>query len=169
MRIIIGIVVLLIILVVGFNAIVKSGEKNHEAIVEEKKAYANRIRLPNQAQVYPGDLVKIVESDMTSNTPRMYTFYYKLEAHKIGLGLYNKKYVFLVDNNAYPTFSDVMGHATISNSRFAGISQKLTVTEVVDQTTNQKIKVDDIEGFKNFIVEDTSVHYNDQVERKEEN
>ena len=37
MRIFIGIVVLLIILVVGFNAVVKSGKKNHEALVEEKK------------------------------------------------------------------------------------------------------------------------------------
>jgi hypothetical protein len=169
MRIFIGIVVLLIILVVGFNAVVKSGKKNHEALVEEKKAYENRVRLPNQAQLYPGDLVKLVEEDMTHNTPRQYTFYYKLEPHTIGLGLYNKKYVFIVDKNAFATYSDVMGHATISNSRFAGVSSKLTITEVVDQTTNQKLKIDDIEGFKGHIVEDTSVHYNDQVEYKEEN
>ena len=169
MRIFIGIVVLLIILVVGFNVIVNSGKQNHEALEEDKKAYQNRVRLPSQAQVYPGELVKLVEEDMSHNTPGQYTFYYKLEAHKIGLGLYNKKYVFIVDNNAYPTFSDVMGHATVSNSRFAGISQKLTITEVVDQTTNQKLKIEDIEGFKNHIVEDTSVHYNDQVEHKEEN
>ena len=169
MRIFIGIVVLLIILVVGFNAVVKSGKKNHEVIEEEKKAYANRIRLPSQAQVYPGDLVKIVEDDMTHNTPRKYTFYYKLEPHTIGLGLYNKKYVFIVDNNAYATFADVMGHATVHNSRFAGISAKFTVTEVIDQTTNQKIKVEDVEAFKNHLVEDNSTHYNDQVEFKEEN
>ncbi len=169
MRIFIGIVVLLIILIVGFNLIVNSGKKNHEALEEEKKAYQNRVRLPSQAQVYAGDLVKLVEEDMSHNTPRQYTFYYKLEPHKIGLGLYNKKYVFIVDNNAYSTYSDVMGHATVSNSRFAGISAKLTITEVIDQTTNQKIKIEDIEGFKNHIVEDTSVHYNDQVEHKEEN
>ena len=169
MRIFIGIVVLLIILVVGFRSTIKSGEKNHNEIEAAKKAYANRVRLPSQAQVLPGELVKIVESDMSNNTPRMYTFYYKLEAHKIGLGLYNKKYVFIVDNNAYATQSEVMGHATVSNSRFAGINAKFTITEVVDQTTNQKVKIEDIEGFKGHIVEDTSVHYNDQVEYKEEN
>lgn len=169
MRIFLGLVALIIILVIAWNAVINTGQKNSDAIKEEKKAFQNRIRLPIQAQVFPGELVKIVDSDMSNNRPRMYTFYYKLEAHKIGVGLYNKKYVFIVDNQAYSTYAEVMGHATASNSRFAGISAKFTVTEVIDQTTNQKIRVEDVEAFKNHLVEDTSTHYNDQVEFKEEN
>ena len=45
----------------------------------------------------------------------------------------------------------------------------ITITEVIDQTTNQKIKVEDVEAFKDHLVEDNSTHYNDQVEFKEEN
>ena len=140
MRIFLGLVALIIILVIAWNAVINTGQKNSDAIKEEKKAFQNRIRLPIQAQVFPGELVKIVDSDMSNNRPRMYTFYYKLEAHKIGVGLYNKKYVFIVDNQAYSTYAEVMGHATVANSRFAGISAKFTVTEVIDQTTNQKIR-----------------------------
>ena len=169
MRIFLGLLGLLIFLVITWNVVINSGKKNSEAIKEEKKAYENRIRLPIQAQVYPGDLVKIVENDMSSSTPRMYTFYYKMEPHKIGVGLYNKKYVFIVDNQAYETYGAVMGHATVSNSRFAGISAKFTITEVLDQNTNSKLKVEEVEAFKNYLVEDTSTHYNDQVEFKEEN
>ena len=169
MRIFLGLLALLIFLIITWNVIINSGKKNSEAIKEEKKAYANRIRLPIQAQLFPGDLVKVVDSDMSSNTPRMYTFYYKMEPHKIGVGLYNKKYVFIVDNQAYETYGAVMGHATVANSRFAGISAKFTVTEVLDQNTNTKMKVEDVDAFKNYLVEDTSTHYNDQVEFKEEN
>jgi len=169
MRIFLGLIALLIILIITWNAIINSGKKNSTAIQEAKKAYENRIRLPIQAQVFPGELVKIVDSDMANNRPRMYTFYYKLEPHKMGVGLYNKKYVFIVDNQAYTTYAEVMGHATVSNSRFAGISAKFTITEVIDQTTNQKIKVEDVEAFKDHLVEDNSTHYNDQVEFKEEN
>ena len=157
-----------ILLVVMWTVIMKKGNEAHDAIEEEKKIYENRIRLPIQAQLYPGDLVKIVDNDMIHNEPKTYTFYYKLEPHKIGVGMYNNKYVIVLDNQMFQTYSEVMGHGVAHNGRFASISEKFTVTEVIDQLTNKKVPVESVKAFEKYLVEDTSTNYNNQVERKEE-
>ena len=157
-----------IVLIVLWSVVMKEGKKTHVAIEEEKKAYQNRVRRPTQAQVLPGDLVKIVDADMSANDPKLYTFYYAMEPHKIGIGIYNKKYVFMLDDQMFLTYTDIMGHGTVHNRRFASISEKFTITEVVSQTTNQKYKIEELPCFEKNLVEDTSTHYNDQVEFKEE-
>ena len=156
-----------IVLIVLWSVVMKEGKKTHVAI-EEKKAFQNRVRRPTQAQVLPGDLVKIVDADMSANDPKLYTFYYAMEPHKIGIGIYNKKYVFMLDDQMFLTYTDIMGHGTVHNRRFASISEKFTITEVVSQTTNQKYKIEELPCFEKSLVEDTSTHYNDQVEFKEE-
>ena len=167
-RIVMFLVVGVILLIVMWNVIMKKGNEAHEAIEEEKKVFENRIRLPIQAQVYPGDLVKIVDNDMIHNEPKTYTFYYKLEPHKIGIGMYNNKYVITLDNQMFQTYSEVMGQGAVHNGRLASISEKFTVTEVIDQLTNKKIPVESVSAFEKYLVEDTSTNYNNQVERKEE-
>lgn len=168
-RVIMFLFVAVILLVVMWNVIMKKGNEAHEAIEEEKKIFENRIRLPIQAQVYPGDLVKIVDNDMIHNEPKTYTFYYKLEPHKIGVGMYNNKYVITLDDQMYQTYAEVMGHGVAHNSRFASISEKFTITEVIDQLTNKKIPVESVSAFEKYLVEDTSTNYNNQVEIKEDN
>ena len=167
-RIIIYLSVGVILLIAMMNVIIKKGNEAHDAMEVEKKVIENRIKLPTQAQLLPGELVKIVDEDMIHNQPKTYTFYYKYEPHKIGIGMYNNKYVIILDNQMYQTYSEVMGKGVAHNGRFASINDKFTVTEVIDQLTNKRIPVESVSAFEKYLVEDTSTNYNNQVKRQED-
>ena len=166
-RIVFFLIIIVIVLIIFWSIIMKKGNENNKAIQSEKIAYQNRVRRPTQAQLYPGQLCNIVGNDMSTNDPKMYTFYYNLEKHTMGVGIYNKKYVFLLDDTMFALQSEMLGKGVAGGKRLAAIDGKITVTEVTNQTTNEKIKVEDMECFKSYLIEDTSIHYNDNVERKE--